>query len=110
MEKKKEMTKSSKYVAWRIEMFYEMRKQYEADKKILDKMCENEINTLRTDLQSAQLQISQLSQTSNIVNSLRPTPIPAYLTCSPYESAFYGRFGNFGNCGCGCGCGNTTII
>lgn len=70
-------------------------------------MCENEINTLRTDLQSAQLQISQLSQTSNIVNSLRPTPIPAYLTCSPYESAFYGRFGN---CGCGCGCGNTTII
>ena len=78
--------------------------------KILDKMCENEINTLRTDLQSAQLQISQLSQTSNIVNSLRPTPIPAYLTCSPYESAFYGRFGNFGNCGCGCGCGNTTII
>ena len=75
--------------------------------KILDKICENEINTLRTDLQSAQLQISQLSQTSNIVNSLRPTPIPAYLTCSPYESAFYGRFGN---CGCGRGCGNTTII
>ena len=78
--------------------------------KILDKMCENEINTLRTDLQSAQLQISQLSQTSNIVNSLRPTPVPAYLTCSPYESAFYGRFGNYGNYGCGCGCGNTTII
>lgn len=53
--------------------------------KILDKLCENEINQLRTDLQSAQLQISQLSQTNNIVNSLRPTPIPAYLTCSPYE-------------------------
>ena len=77
--------------------------------KILDKMCENEINSLRTELQSAQLQISQLSQTSNIVNSLRPTPIPAYLTCSPYESAFLGRFGfNNGCCGfntgCGCGC------
>lgn len=71
--------------------------------KILDKLCENEINQLRTDLQSAQLQISQLSQTSNIVNSLRPTPIPAYITCSPYESAFYGNFGRCGfNNGCCC--------
>lgn len=82
--------------------------------KILDKLCENEINQLRTDLQSAQLQISQLSQTSNIVNSLRPTPIPAYITCSPYESSFYGAYGfrnGYGyNNGCGCGCGNTTII
>lgn len=75
--------------------------------KILDKLCENEINQLRTDLQSAQLQISQLSQTSNIVNALRPAPIPAYLACSPYESSFFGRFGNafgFGNCGCNNGC------
>lgn len=71
--------------------------------KILDKLCENEIQQLRTDLQSAQLQISQLSQTSNIVNSLRPTPIPAYITCSPYEANLYGRFGFNGfNNGCGC--------
>lgn len=70
--------------------------------KILDKLCENEINQLRTDLQSAQLQISQLSQTSNIVNTLRPTPIPAYITCSPYQSAFNNGFG----CGCNAGyCG-----
>lgn len=64
--------------------------------KILDKLCENEINTLRTDLQSAQLQISQLSQTNNLVNTLRPTPIPAYITYSPYTSVY-------GNCGCGYG-------
>lgn len=64
--------------------------------KILDKLCENEINSLRTDLQSAQLQISQLSQTNNLVNTLRPTPIPAYITCSPYTSVY-------GNCGCGYG-------
>lgn len=67
--------------------------------KILDKLCENEINQLRTDLQSAQLQISQLSQTNNLVSTLRPTPTPAYLTCSPYESAYFGRCG-FNNC-CG---------
>ncbi|MGN1327683.1 MAG: hypothetical protein ACI4VQ_06400 [Clostridia bacterium] len=76
--------------------------------KILDKLCENEINQLRTDLQSAQLQISQLSQTANITNTLRPYPQPAYITCSPYESAMFGRYGyGFGfNNGCNscCGC------
>ena len=73
--------------------------------KILDKLCENEIQQLRTDLQSAQLQISQLSQTANITNTLRPYPQPAYITCSPYESAFLGSYGRFGfNNGCGCGC------
>lgn len=65
--------------------------------KILDKLCENEINQLRTDLQSAQLQISQLSQTANITNTLRPFPQPAYITCSPYQSYNFG----YGNCGCG---------
>lgn len=69
--------------------------------KILDKLCENEVNQLRADLQSAQLQISQLSQTANITNTLRPFPQPAYITCSPYQS--YG----FNNCGC---CGNNVII
>lgn len=65
--------------------------------KILDKMCDTEMNQLRTELQSAQLQISQLSQTSNIINSLRPTPVPAYLTCSPYFAYGYNN---------GCGCNN----
>lgn len=71
--------------------------------KILDKMCENEINTLRDrlserdrELQSAQFQISQVNQTNNLVNQLKPAPIPAYITCSPYQSA---------NCGCGYGYG-----
>ena len=63
--------------------------------KILDKLCENEINQLRTDLQAAQLQISQLSQTANITNALRPYPMPAYITGSPYQSYGYGA------CGCG---------
>ena len=71
--------------------------------KILDKMCENEINQLRTDLQSAQLQISQLSQTANITNALRPFPIPSYTVTSPYVG-LYNPYN-----GCGCGCGNTVI-
>lgn len=70
--------------------------------KILDKMCENEITQLRTDLQSAQLQISQLSQTASITNTLRPFPQPAYITASPYQS--------YVGYGYGCGCANSTIV
>lgn len=67
--------------------------------KILDKMCENEINSLRTELQSAQLQISQLSQSQNLINQLKPSPIPAYITCSPYQATT-----------CGYGYGVSSVI
>ena len=33
-----------------------------------------------------QLQLSNQAQTANIISQLRPTPIPAYLTCSPYTT------------------------
>lgn len=55
------------------------------------------------DLLSANFQLSQLSQTSNLINELRPVSRPAYITCSPYQ-ATYG-YGYNGNNGCGCGCG-----
>ena len=61
------------------------------------------INERDRELQSAQFQISQVSQTSNIVNTLRPFPQPAYITCSPYQS--YGIYGGYG-CGCNNGCCN----
>lgn len=83
--------------------------------KILDKLCQNEIQGLRDKvmeqnnlIQSANFQISQQAQNQYLVNQLRPCPIPAYLSCSPYTS--YDPFRNgYGNgCGCnnGCGCGN----
>lgn len=53
------------------------------------------LNETQRQLQSANGQLSQLSQTSTIINTLRPTPIPAYITCSPYTTV--------NNCGCGCG-------
>lgn len=77
--------------------------------KILDKMCETEINTLRDrladrdrDLQTAYNQISQVAQTNSIVNQLRPYPVPAYQTASPYVG--YGIYGY------GCGCSNSTVV
>lgn len=75
--------------------------------RILNYLNQTEMDKLRTELQSAQFQLSQLSQTDNIINRLMPVPKPAYLTCSPYASAFglnqnYGYGFNNNNCGCGC--------
>lgn len=69
-------------------------------------MQENTIQTLRDkladrdrDLQNAYNQISQVSQTRTIIDAIRPTPTPAYLTCSPYFA--YNMTGYGGCCGNG---------
>ena len=75
--------------------------------RIINYLTQTEMDKLRTELQSAQFQLSQLSQTDNIINRLMPVAKPAYLTCSPYASAFglgfgqgYGYGFNNNNCGC----------
>ena len=45
------------------------------------------------DLLTANFQLSQQAQSANIINTLQPTPKPAYITCSPYYAY---------NNGCGC--------
>lgn len=67
-------------------------------------MTQNEIQKLRDDLQTANFQLSQQAQSANIIGQLRPTPTPAYLTCSPYESNVYATRGFYGTYGNGCGC------
>jgi len=57
---------------------------------------QNEINALR-------LSASQQAQNNYLVNQLRPTAIPAYITCNPYQSYNYG-------CGCSCNNGTTSFI
>jgi hypothetical protein len=54
------------------------------------------------DLLSAQFQISQQAQTTNIVNQVVPKAVPAYLTCSPYEANILasGLLTNAGGCHC----------
>lgn len=70
--------------------------------RIIDTITQDKIQSLQTELQSAQLQLSNQAQTNNIINALRPTAIPAYLTCSPYQAMM-----GYSNCGCNtsCGCG-----
>ena len=80
---------------------------------INDKFCQlemremqNKIDTLREDKAALQLSASQQAQTANIVNQIRPCPVPAYLTCNPYgcNGGFTGYGYGYDNYSCGCGC------
>lgn len=78
-----------------------IQSQQNGTQKILDFLCQEKISGLQAENAALTAQLSQNAQTASIVNQLRPCPIPAYITCSPFESAYgFGR----NNCGCGCGC------
>lgn len=58
----------------------------------------NEIQSLRDKVTDLQMQASQCRQNEYLVGKLTPPcPVPAYLTCSPYQS--------YNPCGCGYGNG-----
>lgn len=81
--------------------------------KILDKLCSMELSAkdqkiadLTAQNTTQAFQLSQQAQNATLINTLRPTPIPAYPTCSPYQAAnYFNGFNGCGGCG-GCGCGN----
>lgn len=79
---------------------------------INDKFCQlemremqNKIDALRDDKQTLQFAASQQAQTANIVNQIRPCPVPAYLTCNPFgcNGGYTGYGYGYNDC-CGCGC------
>ncbi len=62
---------------------------------------QREIQNLRDERTSFQMSALTQQQTQNLVNQLRPCPIPAYITCNPFgcqgdNYLYYGQ----GNCGC----------
>lgn len=59
----------------------------------------NTVQELRDNLQSAQLQLGNLAQTNTLLSAINKTPVPAYLTCSPYQATYNPYAGS----GCGCG-------
>lgn len=63
-----------------------------------DLITQNTINDLRERLSLANNTIASQTLANDIVNQVKPCPIPAYLTCSPYAS--YGYYG----------CNNPTVI
>lgn len=66
------------------------------DKNAQIQAQQNEINSLR-------LAASQERQNNYLINELKPCPIPAYITCNPYQSYGY-TYAN--GCGCNSGCSN----
>ena len=80
---------------------------------INDKFCQlemremqNKIDSLRQENNQLALSASQQAQTANIVNQLKPIPVPAYLTYNPYgcNGGFGYSYGYNDNYGYGCGC------
>lgn len=72
-------------------------------RSILDFLVNDKIANLQSENQSLRLAASQAAQNQYLVNELRPCPIPAYITCSPYQSAYGIGLANCCNTG-GCGC------
>lgn len=60
----------------------------------------NTMQELRDNLQAAQLQLGTLSQTNTLLAAIDKTPVPAYITCSPYQgyNVYTQRSNNCGGC------------
>ena len=85
--------------------------QNSGTRAILDAITANRIEDKNAQITAQQNQItalqlaaSQAQQNQYLLNELKPCPIPAYITCNPYQS--YSLSALYGNNGCGCGCGN----
>lgn len=84
--------------------------QRDGTNAILNFLTQEKISSLQAENAQLTAQLSQNAQTRTLIDTLRPCPQPAYITCSPYESVYgVGRNGyGYGcgyNSGCGCGCG-----
>jgi len=57
-------------------------------KSILDFIVNHKLATLQAENQSLRLAASQAAQNQYLINELRPSPIPAYITCNPLTSSY----------------------
>ena len=64
---------------------------------ILDYLTGEKISSLQAENAGIKAQISNDMQTRTLINEIKPCPVPAYITCNPYQSAY-----GFGFNGCGC--------
>ena len=56
--------------------------------KVLDKLCEQETQALRTQLAEARVIANNNAQTTELINRLSPTPTPSWIVASPYTSIY----------------------
>ena len=75
-----------------------IRANQDNTRAILDYLTTEKISSLQAENSGLKAQISNDRQTRTIIDEIKPCPVPAYITCNPYQSAY-----GFGNIGCGCG-------
>lgn len=56
--------------------------------RVLDKLCEQETQSLRTQLAEARVIAQNNQQTNELINALRPSSVPAWIVSSPYTSIY----------------------
>lgn len=56
--------------------------------KILDLMCQQETQRLRTELAEQKVIAQNNQQTVDLLSRLQPTPVPSYIVSSPYTSIY----------------------
>lgn len=68
--------------------------------RIVDMMTANTIQELRDRNQDLTLSATLQAQSNNIINAIRPTPVPAYQSCNPWGTPVFGNgCGGFNGCG-----------
>ena len=73
--------------------------------KVIDLIQQDKIDQLRDQVYTTNQALNNANLANTVINAVRPTPVPAYLSCSPYFAYNMGY-----GCNNGCGCGNATII
>ena len=56
--------------------------------RVLDKLCEQETQRLRTELAETRVIANNANQTNELLSRLQPTPIPSWIVSSPYTSIY----------------------
>lgn len=72
--------------------------------RIINFMTQQEMASLRDQVQTYKFRESQSAQNAYLIDQLRPTARPAYPACNPY-TGMWGNWNGNGNCGNGC-CNN----
>lgn len=78
-----------------------IQSQQAGTQRILDYLCSEKISGLQAENAALTAQLSQNAQTRTLIDTLKPCPVPAYITCSPYQSIYGFPYNNNGCCGCG---------
>ena len=76
--------------------------------RILDYINCNEKQALRDRIQTLETSGIVQAQTKNLIETLRPCPIPSYVVCNPYtgtDPTYVSGFNSGYGAGYGCGCG-----